>query len=107
MNPWIILAFACVFEVCFATCIKLSEGFTKLWPTVFMALTALASFGLLTISIKQIPVGTAYAVWAGFGAFGTALVGIFFFKESAEFWRIFFLVLLISSIIGLKFVSIK
>lgn len=107
MNPWIILVVAGLFEICFATSLKLCEGFTKLLPTISFAVCAIASFGLLTIAIKHIPVGTAYAIWTGMGAFGTALVGIFFFKESADFWRIFFLLMLIISLIGLKIVSIS
>jgi quaternary ammonium compound-resistance protein SugE len=106
MNPWIILILAGLFEVCFATSLKMSEGFTKLVPSICFAVCAIASFGLLTLAIKHIPVGTAYAIWTGLGAFGTALVGIIFFKESADFWRIFFLLMLILSLVGLKFVSV-
>ena len=105
MNPWIILLLAGLFEICFATCLKLSIGFTRVVPTICFAVCAMASFGLLTLAIKHIPVGTAYAVWTGIGAFGTAVVGILFFRESADFWRVFFLLLLIGSLVGLKFVS--
>jgi len=105
MNPWLILLLAGLFEICFATSLKLSAGFTRVIPTICFAICAIASFGLLTLAIRQIPVGTAYAVWTGIGAFGTALVGILFFRESADFWRIFFLLLLIGSLVGLKFVS--
>jgi len=107
MNPWLILILAGFFEICFATSLKLSVGFTRLVPTICFAVFAIASFGLLTLAIKQIPVGTAYAIWTGIGAFGTAIVGIIFFKESADFWRIFFLLMLIGSLVGLKFVSIN
>jgi quaternary ammonium compound-resistance protein SugE len=105
MNPWIILLLAGLFEICFATLLKLSEGFTKVVPTICFAVCAIASFGLLTMAIKHIPVGTAYAVWTGIGAFGAAVVGILFFRESADFWRVFFLFLLIGSLVGLKLVS--
>lgn len=63
------------------------------------------SFHFLNKAIQEIPIGTAYAVWTGIGAVGTVLVGIFFFRESADFWRVFFIVLLIGSILGLKLVA--
>ncbi len=63
------------------------------------------SFWLLSLSMKTIPLGTAYAVWTGIGAFGTALVGIFFFNDPSSFWRMFFLLTLVASIVGLKLVS--
>ncbi len=68
-------------------------------------LFASASFLLLAKATQTIPIGTAYAVWTGIGAFGTAVIGILFFNESADFWRVFFLVTLVGSIIGLKLVS--
>lgn len=106
MSPWIFLFLAGAFEVGFTTFMKLSNGFSK-WPyTVAFAVCAICSFGLLNKSISLIPLGTAYAVWTGLGAFGTALIGILFFKDSADLWRIFFLTMLIVSIIGLKFVSV-
>ena len=105
MNPWVTLVLAGCFEVGFTTFMKLSEGFTK-WPYLIgFAVCALSSFGLLTKSTASIPLGTAYAVWTGLGAFGTALVGIIFFKDSTDTWRLVFLTTLIGSIIGLKFLS--
>ncbi len=102
---WIYLLFAGLCEIGFTTFLKLSENFKYFWPSVgFLALAAL-SFSLLSSSLKTIPLGTAYAVWTGIGAFGTALIGIAFFSEPADFWRIIFLFLLIFSIIGLKAVS--
>jgi len=102
---WILLVLAGMFEVGFTTCLKMSEGFTKLLPSIGFVIFAASSFMLLNKVIKTIPLGTAYAVWTGIGAVGTVLIGIFFFKESAEFLKLFFIFLLIASIIGLKMVS--
>ena len=94
-----------MFEIGFTTCLKMSDGFTRLWPTVAFAICALASFGLLTLSLKGIPMGTAYAVWTGIGAFGTAIVGMMFFKDPSTTMRMVFLFGIIACIIGLKFVA--
>lgn len=102
---WILLVIAGLFEVGFTTCLKMSEGFTKLTPSIGFVIFAASSFMLLNKVIKTIPLGTAYAVWTGIGAVGTVLIGIFFFKESTEFLKLFFIFLLIASIIGLKVVS--
>lgn len=84
---------------------KLSEGFSK-WPyTVAFAICAILSFVLLNKSVSVIPLGTAYAVWTGIGAFGTAVVGIVFFRDSTDWVRVFFLSTLIFSIMGLKFLA--
>ncbi|MDK3156722.1 multidrug efflux SMR transporter [Kamptonema cortianum] len=85
---------------------KLCDGFTKLWPSVGFVVCAIMSFGLLTMAIRDIPLGTAYAIWTGIGAFGTAVVGIVFFRDPTNTLRLVFLVLLIGSIIGLKWVSV-
>jgi quaternary ammonium compound-resistance protein SugE len=102
---WILLIVAGFFEVGFTTCLKLSNNFSDWKWSVGFLICASASFSLLSEAIKIIPLGTAYAVWTGIGAVGTALVGILFFKESSDFWRVFFIFTLIASIIGLKFVS--
>jgi len=105
MSAWLILILAGFFEIGFTTFMKLSAGFSK-WPyTVAFAVCAILSFVLLNRATLQISLGTAYAVWTGLGAFGTAIVGIAFFKDASDFWRIFFLTTLIVSIIGLKFVA--
>ena len=105
---WIILIIAGLFEVAFALCLGKAKGATGnemyLWYAGFLIALAI-SMGLLVKATQTLPIGTAYAVWTGIGAVGTVLVGIFIFKEPATFWRIFFLITLISSIIGLKFVS--
>lgn len=102
---WIYLVIAGILEMGFTTFLKLSENFTKVWPTVGFFIFSFLSFAFLSLSLKSIPLGTSYAVWTGIGAFGTALIGIIYFNESTDFWRIFFLMLLISSIVGLKLAS--
>lgn len=105
---WIILVCAGLLEVGFASClgkIRETTGSTMyLWVAgfVFFLFTSML---LLIKATQTLPIGTAYAIWTGIGAVGTVLVGIFIFKEPATFWRIFFIFTLISSIIGLKFVS--
>jgi quaternary ammonium compound-resistance protein SugE len=102
---WIYLVLAGLFEVAFTTSLKLSENFSnRFWAAAFFVSITL-SFYFLNKAVQTIPMGTGYAVWTGIGAVGTAIVGIAFFKESSDFWRIFFIVLLIGSILGLKLVS--
>jgi quaternary ammonium compound-resistance protein SugE len=102
---WLILIVAGLFEVGFTTCLSLSKNFTDWrWAAGFFVCITL-SFLLLNKAIQTIPLGTAYAVWTGIGAVGTALVGVLFFKEPAHFWRLFFIATLILSIVGLKAVS--
>ena len=103
---WIYLLAAGIFEIGFTTCLKLSDSFTKPLPAVGFILFAAISFWLLTIAMKSIPLGTAYAIWTGIGAAGTAVVGILCFRDPVSTGRIVFLTLLIASIIGLKLVSI-
>ncbi|WP_342147395.1 multidrug efflux SMR transporter [Rickettsiella endosymbiont of Aleochara curtula] len=105
MNPWLILVVAGLFEVGFTTCMKLSEGFTQMKYTIGFLFFATLSLFLLNKAIVQIPLGTAYAVWTGIGAFGTAIIGMLFFKDPFSLIRVIFLTLLIGSILGLKLVS--
>ncbi|MBP8256456.1 MAG: multidrug efflux SMR transporter [Opitutaceae bacterium] len=102
MKSWLILILAGLLEVCWASSLKSTEGLTRLWPTVFFVTTLAASMFLLGIAVKHIPVGTAYAVWVGIGAAGTAIAAIFLFGEPLSAGRGLFLCLLIVSIIGLK-----
>jgi quaternary ammonium compound-resistance protein SugE len=102
---WIYLIIAGLFEVGFTTSLKLSENFSHRGWTAMFLISITLSFLLLNKAIQSIPIGTAYAVWTGIGATGTAIIGILFFKESADFWRIFFIVILIGSILGLKLSS--
>jgi len=102
---WLYLVCAGLFEVAFTTCLKLSNNLTDRWWSTGFFISISLSFYLLNKAIQTIPLGTGYAIWTGIGAVGTALVGIFIFHEPAFFWRVFFITLLIGSIIGLKFVS--
>ena len=102
---WAYLVLAGLFEVGFASSLKLTEGFTKLWPTLIFAACILLSFLFLERAIRDIPIGTAYAVWTGIGAAGTALIGILVYKEPATALRLFFIATLVASIIGLKFAT--
>jgi quaternary ammonium compound-resistance protein SugE len=102
---WFILFIAGLFEVAWAIGLKYSDGFTRLWPSVFTIVSVIISMGLLAYSLKYLPVGTAYAVWTGIGAVGTAILGIFLFNESKDFIRIFFIFLIIVGIVGLKIFS--
>jgi quaternary ammonium compound-resistance protein SugE len=105
---WILLIVAGLFEAAFASCLgkaKETTGSTStLWMVGFFVSLSISML-LLYKATQTLPIGTAYAVWTGIGAVGTVIVGMIFFKEPAEFWRIFFLSTLIASIIGLKFVS--
>ncbi len=100
---WTILITAGLFEVAFTTFLKLSNNFSNIKYSIIFAVCAIVSFLLLNKAIQTIPVGTAYAVWTGIGASGAAVVGMIHFGEGTEFWRVFFIVLLIISIVGLKF----
>ncbi|MGB8190414.1 MAG: multidrug efflux SMR transporter, partial [Chitinophagaceae bacterium] len=102
---WFILVLAGLFEVAFTTCLKMSDNFKNTWWSIGFFISITLSFFLLNKAIQTIPLGTGYAVWTGIGAVGTAIIGIFIFKEPAYFWRVFFIMLLISSIVGLKLVS--
>ncbi|MCC8359044.1 DMT family transporter [Salinimicrobium sediminilitoris] len=105
---WFLLIIAGLFEVGFATCLgkaRETTGSTSLWWMAGFFVCLSVSMALLYKATQALPIGTAYAVWTGIGAFGTVLIGIFVFKEPVHFWRLFFLFTLIASIIGLKFVS--
>lgn len=105
---WLLLIIAGLFEVGFTTCLgkaKVTTGTTStLWMVGFLISLSISML-LLYKATQTLPLGTAYAVWTGIGAVGTVLMGIFFFKEPADFWRLFFIFTLIGSIVGLKFVS--
>jgi len=104
---WLYLLLASVFEVGFTTALKLSNGFSLERPKYILvfAFFALSGFGLLNLAMREIPLGVAYAVWTGIGTAGTAVVGAYWFNESLTGLQVFFLALLIGSIIGLKWVS--
>jgi quaternary ammonium compound-resistance protein SugE len=99
---WIILFVAGLFEIGWAVGLKFTEGFTRPIPTILTGISLVASMGLLGWAVKSLPLGTAYAVWTGVGAVGTAIVGILLFKEPATAGRLVCLALIVSGILGLK-----
>jgi quaternary ammonium compound-resistance protein SugE len=99
---WIILFIAGLFEVGWAVGLKFTQGFSKPIPTVLTAISLVLSMGLLGWAVKTLPLGTAYAVWTGVGAVGTAIVGIVLFKEPATAARLVCLGLIVAGILGLK-----
>ena len=99
---WVLLVVAGLLEVAWAIGLKYTEGFTRLWPSVGTVAAMTASFWLLATAMKTLPVGTAYGVWVGVGAVGTAMLGIALFSEPANAARVVSLVLIIAGIVGLK-----
>ena len=102
---WVWLVLAGLLEVVWAVGLKYSEGFTRLVPSVVTAVSAAASFWLLAIALKHIPLGTGYVIWVGIGAVGTALVGMWLFQEPATAARLVCIGLIVAGIIGLKLTS--
>jgi len=104
---WILLFIAGLLEVAWAAGLKSSDGFTRLWPSVFTIVTALGSFILLAMAMRQLPLGTAYAVWTGIGTIGTAVLGVYLFGESTAALRLACIGLIVAGIVGLKLVSVE
>jgi quaternary ammonium compound-resistance protein SugE len=102
---WFILFIAGLFEVVWAVGIKYTVGWTKLWPSIFTVLAMIASFYLLSMALKTIPMGTAYAVWTGVGIIGTAIFGIIYFKEPTDILRLVCILLIIIGIVGLRMLA--
>lgn len=102
---WTLLFLAGLFEVGWAIGLKYTEGFTRLWPSVLTVLAMIASFWLLAVAMKQLPVGTAYAVWVGVGAVGTVILGIVLFNEPMNTGRMISIGLIVAGIVGLKLAS--
>lgn len=102
---WIVLFVAGLFEIGWAVGLKYTEGFTRLGPTVFTAVSLVASMGLLGLAVRSLPLGTAYAVWTGIGAAGTVILGIILFKEPATVARLVCVGLILSGILGLKLLT--
>ena len=100
--PWIYLLIAGLLEIGWAIGLKYTVGFTRPWPSLATAVTMIASFYFLSQAVKAIPIGTAYAVWTGIGAAGTALLGILLFADSVAPARLFFLGLILAGVVGLK-----
>ncbi|MBL3518971.1 quaternary ammonium compound efflux SMR transporter SugE [Arcobacter lanthieri] len=99
---WIILLLAGIFEVVWAIGLKYSEGFTKLTPSIITIVTMIISFYLLSLALKSLPLGTAYAVWVGIGTIGTVIAGILLFDESMNIIRVISILFILLGIIGLK-----
>ena len=102
---WIALFFAGLFEIGWAVGLKYTQGFSRLLPSVWTIASMVVSLGLLGLALKELPVGTAYAVWTGIGTIGTALLGIALFGEPATAMRLACIALILGGIIGLKLVS--
>lgn len=102
---WFILFIAGLLEISWAVGLKYTEGFTRLWPTVFTAAALVASMFLLGLAVRTLPLGTAYAVWTGIGTVGTALLGIVLFGEPATAARLVCIGLIVTGILGLRLVS--
>jgi quaternary ammonium compound-resistance protein SugE len=102
---WALLGIAGILEIAFAFYMKGSEGFTRLVPGVLTIVTGLSSVFLLSLSLRTLPVGTAYAVWTGIGAAGTAIVGMALLGDSTSLPRVLCIALILSGVIGLKLVS--
>lgn len=103
--PWIILIIAGLFEVVWASAMKQSHGFTRLWPSVVTLVAMLASFGLLSWSMRVLPLGTAYMVWTGIGALGAFVVGIVMLGETVSATRLLAAALILSGIVVMKVAS--
>lgn len=103
MNPWLIVVIAGLMETGWALGLKYSDGFTRLWPAVVTVVLMLGSVWLLAAAMKTLPVGTAYAVWVGIGAIGTAVAAVFLFGEAVNLMRIAGILLIFAGIVALKF----
>ena len=103
--PWVILVLAGLFEIGWAIGLKYTEGFTRLWPSLWTVAAMIVSLALLGLAMKSLPVGTSYAVWVGVGAVGTAILGIVLLGEPASAGRIASLALIVAGIVGLKLSS--
>jgi quaternary ammonium compound-resistance protein SugE len=102
---WIAVIVAGMLEVGFATMLKLSDGFSRIWPSIGFLVFAAGSFSLLSWSLKTLPIGTAYAVWTGIGAAGTAILGMVIFKDPVSIARISAIAFIIAGVILLNFSS--
>lgn len=102
---WVVLFVAGLCEIGWAVGLKYTEGFTRLWPTVFTGVSLVVSMALLGVAMKSLPLGTAYAVWTGIGAVGTVILGIVLFREPATVGRLVCVGLIVSGILGLKLLT--
>ena len=102
---WAILVVAALFEIGWAIGLKYTEGFTRLWPSLWTIAALIVSVALLAYAARTLPIGTAYAVWTGIGAGGTAILGVWLFDEPATIARITCLTLIVAGVVGLKLAS--
>lgn len=103
--PWFYLIIAGLLEVAWAIGLKQTDGWSRLWPSVITVALMIASFFFLSLALRTLPLGNAYAIWTGIGAVGTALIGIFIFDEPRTAARLVCILLIISGVIGLKLAS--
>ena len=104
-TAWLLVVIAGLLETGFAVSLKASEGFSRWLPTVLFFVCAIGSFALLATALRQLPVGSAYAVWTGIGAVGTAIVGIVFLGESAQVLKLLSITLVVAGVVGLQLTS--
>lgn len=102
---WLLLFLAAGFEIVWASGLKSTDGFSRFWPSVLVISTMVASMGLLALAARGLPIGTAYAVWTGIGAAGTAVFGILVLHEDVSFPRLACLALIVTGVVGLKLLS--
>lgn len=102
---WVALFFAGLFEIGWAIGLKYTEGFSRLWPSLGTVAAMAASFFLLAVALKSLPLGTAYAIWTGIGTVGTVILGIILFNEAADVLRIACIAMIVAGIAGLKLIT--
>jgi quaternary ammonium compound-resistance protein SugE len=102
MSPWWLLLFAGLLEVVWAVALKDADGFSRFWPSLIVLVALAGSMVLLSRAVRDLPIGTAYAIWVGIGALGAAVCGVLLFREPLTLTRVAFLVLLLTALIGLK-----
>ena len=102
---WVALFFAGLFEVCWAVGLKMTEGFSKLLPSIVTIVGTILSFALLSVAMKKLPLSMAYAIWTGIGTVGTVLFGVFYFHEPITLPHIICVVMIVVGIMGLKFLN--
>ncbi|HBT15683.1 MAG TPA: hypothetical protein DEB05_01845 [Firmicutes bacterium] len=102
---WMLLLIAGLFEMAWAISLKYTQGFTRFWPSLFTILGLISSFYFLSLAVRNLPIGTAYAIWTGVGTVGTVLLGVLLFKEPLEIGRMVCIALIIFGVIGLKIAS--
>jgi len=102
---WVYLVIAGLFEIAWAVGMKYTDGFTRLWPSLWTALAMIVSVWCLAVALRTIPIGTGYAIWTGIGAAGTAAMGMLLFDESRDILRLLSIGFIIAGIVGLKLSS--